>query len=178
MSGDDWLENCLSFLIIFLLMILYTFCWVGGYSLAYLGRISDPWHKIDPIPNQSELLRVNWVSNSSGSVLQGCGLSHSYGVILKNKNVSTTWCSDGIDAWEKFLRSALKSQNKKTFFLTKVASDREKTLLLWLLIFENLTRFCSRDFFHLSPCGKYSTFLELLQSCTEAKSYLNQEVKY
>ena len=116
MSGDDWLENCLSFLIIFLLMILYTFCWVGGYSLAYLGRISDPWHKIDPIPNQSELLRVNWVSNSSGSVLQGCGLSHSYGVILKNKNVSTTWCSDGIDAWEKFLRTALKSQNKKLSF--------------------------------------------------------------
>ena len=51
-------------------------------SFAYFGRISDPWHKNEPIPNHKALEKVNWVSSSSGSDLHGWGLSHSYGVIL------------------------------------------------------------------------------------------------
>jgi len=37
----------------------------------------------DPIVNQSEFSRLNWFSSTSGSSLQGCGLSHSYGLNLQ-----------------------------------------------------------------------------------------------
>ena len=63
----------------FLLHHIMSWSWLFA---AYFGRISDPWHKIDPMPNQSALDKVNCVSISSGSLTQGCGLSHSYGVIL------------------------------------------------------------------------------------------------
>ena len=49
---------------------------------SYFGRISDPWHIRDPIPNQRQFFRSKNVSSSSGSLTQGWGLSHSYGVIL------------------------------------------------------------------------------------------------
>ena len=52
------------------------------WRFSYFGRISDPWHISDPIPNQRQFLKSKNVSSSSGSSTQGCGLSHSYGVIL------------------------------------------------------------------------------------------------
>ena len=61
------------------------------YQLDYLqdvdkGATSAPCCMTEPIVNQKLLAKPNWFSNSSGSSMQGYGLSHSYGDNLANKN--------------------------------------------------------------------------------------------
>ena len=51
-----------------------------------IGATSAPCCIIEPIVNQKLFARLNWFSNSSGSTLQGYGLSHSWGLNLANTN--------------------------------------------------------------------------------------------
>ena len=66
--------------------------WTYSVVISYFGRISDPWHIRDPIPNQRQFFRSKNVSSSSGSLTQGWGLSHSYGVILSKKYPQINQC--------------------------------------------------------------------------------------
>jgi hypothetical protein len=56
---------------------------------AYLGKKSQPCCIREPIVNHSELGIVNCDSSSSGSGLHGCGFCHSFGVILRLKEMQT-----------------------------------------------------------------------------------------
>ena len=51
-----------------------------------MGEISLPCCMRDPMVNHMELQRENSLTNTSASSLQGCGLSHSYGLNLKELN--------------------------------------------------------------------------------------------
>ena len=51
-------------------------------SCCYLGRMSQPWQRKEPIPNQSALEMVHWLVASPSPLS-----SHSYGVILARRNM-------------------------------------------------------------------------------------------
>lgn len=60
---------------------------IGASSLSlpirtYLGSISDPCCMREPTVSHMEFFKSKLFSNSSGSGLHGCGLSHSPGAIL------------------------------------------------------------------------------------------------
>ena len=50
--------------------------------IRYLGRISHPWQRKEPIPNQRALEMVHWLVASPSPLS-----SHSYGVILARRNM-------------------------------------------------------------------------------------------
>ncbi|MPC73310.1 hypothetical protein E2C01_067634 [Portunus trituberculatus] len=50
--------------------------------------MSDPCCITDPIVNQNALLRLIEFSSSSGSWMQGCGLSHSWGATLEGHPIA------------------------------------------------------------------------------------------
>ena len=49
---------------------------------CYLGRMSQPWQRKEPIPNQRALEMVHWLVASPSPLS-----SHSYGVILARRNM-------------------------------------------------------------------------------------------
>ena len=48
------------------------------YSKPYLGRISEPWHKTQAMPNQNEFFNVNWVSISPEDPWSGQGFESAH----------------------------------------------------------------------------------------------------
>ena len=50
---------------------------------TYFGSMSEPCCMIEPTVSHIEFFRSKLFSNSSGSGLHGCGLSHSPGAILQ-----------------------------------------------------------------------------------------------
>lgn len=81
-----------TFLATGVLSVVYCFaslaiCTVIVYPViddTHLGDMSEPCCIREPIVNQRELRRENWFSKTSGWSLQGCGLSHSYGLNLRS----------------------------------------------------------------------------------------------
>ena len=64
-------------------LITHTDRQTDTHRHAYFGRMSHPCPMREPIENHRQFMRLNVFSSSSGSGLQGWGLSHSPGVILK-----------------------------------------------------------------------------------------------
>ena len=68
-----------------------TFPKVVEITLSYLGDKSLPCCIRDPIVNHIEFTNEKSFTNTSDSVLQGWGLSHSYGLNLKKKIIINLW---------------------------------------------------------------------------------------
>lgn len=66
-----------------------NYCFLFFHSLSYFGRRSEPCCIRVPIVSHIEFIRLKVFSNSSGSGLQGCGLSHSPGAALELHFIKT-----------------------------------------------------------------------------------------
>ena len=174
--GFDF-ENCLSFLII---------CWWIWFFIHFVGFVDTLWltwgeyQTLDTKLTQYQT-RVNclgWIESLIHQVQIYRDVDYPIHMVWSWR----TKMYQRLDAPVEFapwkssseLLDKVKLQN---FVFNKSCFQSHKNINAFITFLRNMTRFCSRDSFHLSPCVKYSTVLDLLQSCTGAKSYLSQQTK-
>ena len=118
---------------------IYAYCPIKALSARedyrnnnYLGAISEPCCIREPMVNQKALLSVMQFSSSSGSWMQGWGLSHSSGAILKiDRWINNLYCG--------FISRTYLALNSIQYLLQQTANShlRVQDNFKWQVLWKN-----------------------------------------